>query len=130
MNFHAKFGVCSSKNIFCHVPPPPSYLCTLKKTFLTFLFLNLFGLSIQTSMQNLDSLSQKMYSVLCSPPQSGPVPVTNLCIELRASRQLIIDNSILQKRGKTRKNKLWHQMSTCLSIVQNFVLVQKPVWTV
>ena len=44
----------------------------------------MFGLSIRTSMQNLDSVAQKM-SELCS---TVP-PVTNLRIELRASRQLI-----------------------------------------
>jgi len=59
MNFHAKSGVCSSKN-GCQE------LWVLLYFFCTFLyFCILFGLSIGTFMQNLASVAQKM-SELCS----------------------------------------------------------------
>ena len=58
MNFHAKSGVCSSKND------------RVMSTFVLMYFLyfcNLFGLSIQTSVQNLESVAQEiidLYSIL------------------------------------------------------------------
>ena len=59
MNFHAKSGLCSSRNErvmlnFAIWRP----FCFSKSQ-------NLFGLSIRTSMQNLDSVAQEM-SELCS----------------------------------------------------------------
>ena len=60
MNFHAKSGVCSSKN---------AWVMSTFVLFVLFLYLLyfciLFGLSIRTSTQNLNSVAQKM-SELCS----------------------------------------------------------------
>ena len=53
MNFHAKSGVCSSKT---------GWLMSILYFFLY--FCKLFGLSIRTSMLNLESVAQKM-SELC-----------------------------------------------------------------
>ena len=67
-------------------------------TFFTFfLFGNGCGRSRSTCMQNFGLLARKL-SELCSiqfsaPCRCRPMPVTNLPVELCASRQLIIDNS-------------------------------------
>ena len=53
MNFHAKSGVCSSKN--------GGVMSTL---YFSLYFCNLFALFIKTSMLNLESVAQKM-SELC-----------------------------------------------------------------
>ena len=53
----------------------------------------MFGLSIRTSMQNLDSVAQKMsyaqFSIWLLRLVPTAAAVTNLRIELRALRQLI-----------------------------------------
>ena len=63
MNFLAKSGICSSKNG-----------CVLS-THVLFYLCNLFGISIRTTMQNLESVAQK-FSELCS--IECAMPVTNL----------------------------------------------------
>ena len=60
-NFHTKSGLCSSRNewVMLNVVFGGQFFGG------HFVFWNLFGLSIQTSMQNLDSVAQEM-SELCS----------------------------------------------------------------
>ena len=73
MNFHTKSGICSSKNRW------------VMSTDVLFFFCNLFEISIPTSMQNLESVAQKM-SELCS--IECAMPVTNLHVAV-----LVSDNS-------------------------------------
>ena len=59
-------------------------------------FCNLFGLSLQTSMQNLELVAKKwtsyaQFSILSHAVPYRAVPMTNLRIQLRASRQLKIN---------------------------------------
>ena len=55
MNFHAKSRVCSSKN---------DWVMSTFIFFVLFVLLQFFGLSIQTSIQNLESVAQKMAELL------------------------------------------------------------------
>ena len=85
MNFHAKSEVSSSKNGLV------MSTFVLMYFFVLLYFCNLFGLSIRTSMQNFRLLAQKLSelcSILFSAPCRPSVPVTNLPVELGASRQL------------------------------------------
>ena len=98
--------------------------------FVLLYFCNLFGLSIRTSMQNLESValyfctffvrkwqwavkiyfhakfrasSSKIERVMVNFVLPARAPVTNLPVELCASRQLIIATEPLNKSNYTRK---------------------------
>ena len=72
MNFHAKSGICSSKN------------CWVMSTYVLFYVCNLFGIFIRTTMQNLESEAQKM-SELCSIQCAMPVTNPHVAVWLAIS---------------------------------------------
>ena len=101
MNFHTKSEVCSSKN---GLVMSTLYFCT-------FYICSLFGQSIRTSMQNLESLAQKV-SMLCSiqdslPFRSSSALWSRLC--LKASRQ---------------GHLIYHQISPSPDVPQNLFTPQ------